>query len=165
MPCDANTDPRLCEKLPQTPPQTLQSSYILHVSYSLSSVKTSFPPSLTWSWRPEPLSGAINRRSSTHLFWAHHRLLGLLRVFLLPARHHHSDFPGSLISRHTLDWRLTNSFLKKLSTLKGKTYRYIHDMDTDPQKKSQLTTSHALQECPLTRSTHACWPSNHLYST
>ena len=61
---------------------------------ALSSAKASFPPSLTWSWRPEPLSGAINSRSSTHLFWAHHRLLGLLRVFLLPARHHHSDFPG-----------------------------------------------------------------------
>lgn len=34
---------------------------------ALSSAKASFPPSLTWSWRPEPLSGAINSRSSTHL--------------------------------------------------------------------------------------------------
>lgn len=34
---------------------------------ALSSAKASFPPSLTWSWRPEPLSGSINSRSSTHL--------------------------------------------------------------------------------------------------
>ena len=29
-------------------------------------------------------------------------------------------------------------------------------MDTDPQKKSQLTTSHALQERPLTDKIHPC---------